>query len=124
MSNSLSSLSHLSLVNKVSNELLNHLDISEDAAVKKAGGKYKISPIFKDTMTKMQQMLENSIPIRNGTWNTSEIDLINEKTRLITTEPMIYLLNMSKSDYIRKKNKWLKKIADYLKDQGKLMVIF
>ena len=29
---------------------------------------------------------------------------------LLTTKPMIYLVNLSKRDYVRKKNKWLPKI--------------
>lgn len=63
-------------------------------------------------------MLENSIPIRNGTWTTGEVELINEKCRLITTQPMHYLLNLTMKDFIRKKNKWLPKVAAHIKQVG------
>ena len=34
-----------------------------------------------------------------------QIETLN-KHLLITAKPMIYLINMSEKDYIRKKNKW------------------
>lgn len=99
---------------------------AEAKAVRASGGKYKLSPIFNDTMQKMLDMLGKNIPIRAGEWNSEEIYIINEKvcfrfirqTRLITTEPMVYLLNMTMADYIRKKNKWLPKVAAYVKENG------
>ncbi|KAJ3213945.1 hypothetical protein HK099_007102, partial [Clydaea vesicula] len=91
---------------------------NEEKAVKAGAGKYKLSPVFKETFAKMMEMLEQNIPIRNGEWTTEQVHIINEKTRLITTEPMIYLLNMTQADYIRKKNKWLGKIAAYVKENG------
>lgn len=57
--------------------------------------KFKLSAVFTETMDKMVAMLEANKPIRSGEWSTEEVHIINEKTRLITTEPMIYLLNMT-----------------------------
>jgi len=31
---------------------------------------------------------------------------------LITTKPVIYLVNMSANDFLRKKNKWLVKVRE------------
>lgn len=45
---------------------------SEKEQVRKSGGKYKLSPIFNDTIDKMLDMLERNIPIRNGEWTTEE----------------------------------------------------
>lgn len=36
---------------------------------------------------------------------TSQIEVLN-KHLLITSKPMIYLVNLSEKDYVRKKNKW------------------
>lgn len=35
-----------------------------------------------------------------------QIDVLN-KYLFLTSKPMIYLVNLSEKDYIRKKNKWL-----------------
>ena len=37
---------------------------------------------------------------------------------LITTKPIVYLVNLSKKNFIAKKSKWLPKIADWVKDHG------
>lgn len=50
-------------------------------------------------------------PIRNGFFiknfisNSSQIEVLN-KYLFLTSKPMIYLVNLSEKDYIRKKNKW------------------
>ena len=49
-------------------------------------------------------------------WNDNEMDILN-KYLFLTAKPMIYLLNMAKKDYIKKKSKWLmpikKKVPDF-----------
>lgn len=67
---------------------------AEELAVRKSGGKYKLSPVFDTAFEKMQNMLKEGIPVRNGDWSAAEIELINEKTVLITTKPIVYLANM------------------------------
>jgi hypothetical protein len=39
-----------------------------------------------------------------------QVEMINLKLSLITTKPVVYLVNMSADDYARKKNKFLAKI--------------
>merc|ERR1711976_63728 len=41
------------------------------------------------------------------------IEVLN-KHLFITSKPMIYLVNLSEKDFIRKKNKWLPKIKEYV----------
>ncbi|ORY38658.1 hypothetical protein BCR33DRAFT_700488 [Rhizoclosmatium globosum] len=91
---------------------------AEELAVKRSGGKFKLSPTFIGMTTKMQELLEKNIPVRSGEWSTPEIELINEKMSLITTKPIVYLANMSKADFIRKKNKWLAKIHAWIQSHG------
>ena len=43
--------------------------------------------------------------VRFGEWSTMDIEVLN-KHLLLTSKPVIYLINMSEKDYIRKKNKW------------------
>jgi len=37
---------------------------------------------------------------------------------LITAKPVVYLINLSETDYIRKKNKWLPKIKQWVDERG------
>ncbi|XP_071196726.1 obg-like ATPase 1 isoform X5 [Salvelinus alpinus] len=39
-------------------------------------------------------------------WTKKEIEVLN-KYLFLTSKPMIYLINLSEKDYIRRKNKWL-----------------
>ena len=34
--------------------------------------------------------------------------------RFITAKQVVYLVNLSANDFVNKKNKWLKKIKDYI----------
>ncbi|XP_062258307.1 obg-like ATPase 1 [Platichthys flesus] len=58
-------------------------------------------------------------------WNDKEIDVLN-KYLFLTSKPMIYLVNLSEKDYIRKKNKWLVKIKAWVDshDPGALVIPF
>jgi obg-like ATPase 1 len=99
-------------------EILKTVIKTEEIQVRKAGGNFKLSPLFIDTTAKIQEMLEKSIPIRDGTWSSVEIELINDKAQFITTKPVVYLVNMSQTDFIRKKNKWLPKIHAWINAHG------
>ena len=53
------------------------------------------------------------------TWSTPEVEMIKLKLpQLITTKPMVYLVNLTKKDFVRKKNKWLVKIHTWIKEHG------
>jgi obg-like ATPase 1 len=41
-------------------------------------------------------------------WKSKEIEYLNEY-QLITAKPVVYLINMSPTDYFKQKNKWLSK---------------
>ena len=42
-----------------------------------------------------------------------QIEVLN-KHLFITAKPMVYLVNLSEKDFIRKKNKWLLKIKEHV----------
>ncbi|KAH7319257.1 GTP-binding protein YchF [Rhexocercosporidium sp. MPI-PUGE-AT-0058] len=94
--------------------------ISEEAVVRKAGGKFKMNPLFPSTVAKIKAMLEKDQPVRDGSWTSAEIELINEKMQLITTKPTIYLVNLTMKDYIRQKSKYLPLIAKWVTEHGGL----
>ena len=90
----------------------------EEKDVKKSNG-MKLSQLFKDTMEKVETMLQKDLPIRAGEFNTPEVEMIKMKLgNLITTKPMIYLVNVTKKDFVEKKNKWLVKIHTWIKEHG------
>ncbi|KAJ3156649.1 hypothetical protein HDU86_003873 [Geranomyces michiganensis] len=99
-------------------EFLKKAVAAEEMAVKKGGGKYKLSALFNDTMEKVRKMLSENIPIVSGEWSNAEVELIKEKVSLITAKPVIYLINLTAADYVRRKNKWLGKIAAWVAAHG------
>jgi obg-like ATPase 1 len=79
----------------------------------------KLSGLFVETMDKVETMLASDLPIRGGTWSTPEVEMIKEKLpQLITTKPIVYLVNLTKKDFVRKRNKWLVKILEWIKSHG------
>lgn len=59
------------------------------------------------------ELLENRQRIANQKWTQKEVEAINTMF-LLTAKPCIYLINLSEKDYIRKKNKHLLKIKEWV----------
>jgi len=80
-----------------------------------------------DFLKKLHHMLsEEKKHIRFNTgWNAVEIEILN-KHLLLTAKPMIYLVNLSEKDFIRRKNKWLVKIKEWIdqNDKGAVLIPF
>lgn len=51
--------------------------------------------------------------VRHGEWSNNDITVLNTH-RFITAKQVVYLVNLSEEDYEKKKNKWLKKIKDWI----------
>jgi obg-like ATPase 1 len=68
---------------------------------------------------KVLAWLQAGKEIRNGMdeWNLKDTDFLNEK-QFLSAKPVVYLINLSPEDYMRKKNKWLAKIADWVGAHG------
>ncbi|KAI8355682.1 GTP-binding protein YchF [Blakeslea trispora] len=62
---------------------------------------------------KVYEYVQSGKDVRHGTWTNKEIEVINS-LHLITAKPVIYLANLSEKDFIRKKNKWLPKIKQWI----------
>lgn len=58
-----------------------------------------------DTLRKVEEWLESGKDVRAGKWAGNEIEVLN-RYQFLTAKPMIYLVNLSEKDYIRKRNKW------------------
>lgn len=89
------------------------------------GSDKKSKPEF-DVLNKLKtHLMDEKKHLRFAEWNANEIEVLN-KYLFITTKPMIYLVNLSERDFIRKKNKWLLKIKEYIdkNDPGAILVPF
>ncbi|KAF6004313.1 Obg-like ATPase [Cyanidiococcus yangmingshanensis] len=66
-----------------------------------------------ETLQKVIEILEKEEKaIRHHNWNNAEIEILNRHL-FLTAKPVVYLVNLSERDYLRKKNKWLLAIKEY-----------
>ncbi|KAJ2929360.1 hypothetical protein H1R20_g7736, partial [Candolleomyces eurysporus] len=70
-------------------------------------------------------LTEDGKDARKADWTNKEIDVVNS-LQLLTAKPVIYLVNLSEKDYVRKKNKWLPKIKGWIDEHnpGDLLIPF
>jgi len=89
------------------------------------GGEKKLKAEYEILCKFKKVLMEDKKHIRFGDWNQADIEVLN-KHLFITSKPMLYLINLSEKDYIRKKNKWLPKIKEYVdkNDPGAMMIPF
>jgi len=71
----------------------------------------------KAVLEKVHELYEKSINVRDHDWNYKEIDILN-KYLFFTAKPIVYLVNISEIDYIKKKNRWLAKISVWVNEHG------
>ncbi|KAH8893692.1 hypothetical protein GQ53DRAFT_793276 [Thozetella sp. PMI_491] len=69
------------------------------------------------TIEKILAWLKDGKDVRKGNWGPKEVEVINPLF-LLSAKPVVYLVNLSEKDYIRKKNKHLPKIAEWLKEHA------
>lgn len=69
------------------------------------------------TIEKVIAMLKEGKDVRHGDWSPKEVEHINPMW-LLSAKPVVYLVNLSEKDYIRKKNKHLGKIAEWCKEHA------
>ncbi|XP_033221360.1 obg-like ATPase 1 isoform X2 [Belonocnema kinseyi] len=105
-------------------EFLNvHLEKLEKLVVR--GNDKKLKPEY-ETLLKVKTILvDDKNHIRFADWSLNDIEVLN-KYLFLTSKPVIYLVNLSEKDYIRKKNKWLIKIKEWVdkNDPGASLIPF
>lgn len=69
------------------------------------------------TIEKILAWIKDGKDVRKGDWTPKEIEVINPLF-LLTAKPVVYLINLSEKDYIRKKNKHLPKVAEWIKEHA------
>jgi GTP-binding protein YchF len=77
-----------------------------------------LSDIFVEAFEKCRKLLESNTPIQTHVdFSAAEVDMIRD-WGLITTKPMIYVVNLSQKNFIRKGSKWLPKINAWVNAHG------
>lgn len=77
-----------------------------------------------EVLAKVKEALEAGKQIRCCQWNGKEVDFLNT-IQLLTAKPAMFLVNMSENDFLRQRNKWLKKLKDWIDEQtGEPMIPF
>jgi obg-like ATPase 1 len=66
---------------------------------------------------KVLALLQAGGDVRKGDWSAKEVEFINPLF-LLTAKPVVYLINLSEKDYIRKKNKHLGKVMEWIKENA------
>lgn len=72
-----------------------------------------------ESMNKILAYLEEGKAVRNGMdqWTNKDIDVLNE-LKLLTAKPVLFAVNMNQEDFVRKKNKFLKPIFDWVQENA------
>ena len=82
---------------------------------RKVGGKEALEEF--QCLEKMQALMTEGKDLREGSWSPAEVDVVN-KYNMITAKPMVYLVNLSMKDYVRKANKHLPALAEWIEKRG------
>lgn len=78
---------------------------------------------FQSAYDKCMKLIDSNTPVQtHEDFSMGEVDVIRE-FGLITTKPQIYVINMSKNNFLRKGNKWLPKIQTWVNEHGGGMII-
>lgn len=77
----------------------------------------KKAKLEQDIIEKILAWLQDGKDVRKGNWGPKEIEVINPLF-LLTAKPVVYLVNLSEKDFVRKKNKHLPKIAEWIKENA------
>lgn len=77
----------------------------------------KASKDEKVILEKVIEMLKNKQFVRGGDWNNKEVEWLN-KHNFMTAKPVVYLVNIGRDQYIKKANKWLPLIQEWIKNNG------
>lgn len=71
----------------------------------------------KAVLDKVLELYNENKNVRDANWNYKEIEILN-KYLFFTAKPVVYLVNISEQEYIKKKNKWLGKIQNWINSHG------
>merc|ERR1712032_559570 len=68
-------------------------------------------------LERVKEAYDKGQNVRDQAWNYKEIDILN-KYLFFTAKNVIYLVNISEADFLKKKNRWLGKISKWVTEHG------
>ena len=66
-----------------------------------------------EVLQRVDALLKEKKNVRDGEWAAKDIEWLNNHN-FITSKPVVYIVNISEDDYIKKKNKYLPKIQKWI----------
>ena len=75
----------------------------------------KVAKEQMEILEKVRGVLAEGVWVRKREFSFKEIEFLNTHY-LLTAKPIVYCINLSDDDFIKKKNKWLGKIAKWVKE--------
>lgn len=91
--------------------------VRKEKGMSRSSTDVKLSEVFTSAHEKATKLVEANTPIRTGEFRDSEVDIIRD-WGCITTKPQIYIVNLSQKSFLRKGNKWLPKIVEWVNSHG------
>jgi obg-like ATPase 1 len=70
-----------------------------------------------EVLVKVDALFKANKNVRDGEWSAKDIEFLNNHN-FITAKPVVYLVNISIDDYVKKKNKYLPKIQKWIQEHG------
>jgi obg-like ATPase 1 len=80
--------------------------------------KEKVLVEEKEILEKVLKLFEEKVWVKDGDWTGKEISVLNTHY-FLTAKPVVYLVNISEDEYKKKKNKFLPKISEWIKNHVK-----
>ena len=106
---------HGELLRKDVDAVRSRVDASRKNVERGIGGKDAKEEFL--ALEKALKWMEAGKDVRAGDWTAVEIEALN-KMQLLTAKPMVYLVNLSEKDYIRKANKFLPRASWWWEARG------
>ena len=93
--------------------------IEAHETIKKGVKPKKLTEAYQNAKKKVLDCLEASQPALKADFTDAEIaEFKSVAPAMITTKPVVYLINLSKKSFVKKKSKWLPKIGEWVKEHG------
>jgi obg-like ATPase 1 len=70
-----------------------------------------------EVLLRVDALLKELKNVRDADWSAKDIEFLNQHN-FITSKPVVYLVNISEDEYIKKKNKHLPKIQKWINEHG------
>jgi obg-like ATPase 1 len=70
-----------------------------------------------DSLEKALAHLEDGKDVREGSWTANDIDVLN-RCQLLSAKPVIYLVNISRKNWMSQKNKWLVPLKKWISERS------